>query len=148
MDHRYYMQKTIALAQQAVSDIDNHDVPVAAILVDEAAGILAEAVNSREQEKSILAHAEINVMQKAASIKNSWNLSGTTLYVTLEPCAMCAGAILQSHISRVVFAAYEPKTGALGSRYNLVNSDLEVIGGVMEEAAAAILKDFFLKLRN
>ena len=147
MDDRYYMQKTIDLARKISKDISNTDIPVAAILVDENNQIIAEAVNSREKEQSILAHAEINALEEAAKIKKSWNLSGSSLYVSLEPCAMCAGAILQSHIKKVVFAAYEPKTGAFGSRYNLVTKDLEVKGGLMEMEARKILQDFFQKLR-
>lgn len=147
MDDRYYMQKTISLAKKMSENDLNRDIPVAAILVDENGEIIAESINTREEDQSILAHAEINALELGAKIKKTWNLSSCSLYVSLEPCAMCAGAILQSHIKRVVFAAYEPKTGALGSRYNLITKDLEIRGGFMEEEASELIKDFFQKLR-
>lgn len=148
MDDSYYMQKTINLARKISESTENRDIPIAAMLVNENGKIIAESVNSREKDCSPLAHAEINVIQAAAKIKKSWNLSSYTLYVSLEPCAMCAGAILQCHIKKVVFGAYEPKSGALGSRYNLITQNLEVKGGFMEEEAGKVLKDFFKKIRT
>ena len=129
---------------ELAASVDAEEVPVAALLVNlETGEIIAEGVNSRETEQSVLAHAEINAIKAAAKKLSSWNLSSYALYVSLEPCAMCAGAILQSHISQVVFAAYDSKTGAFGSRYKLQTKNLEVIGGVLEEESIKLLKKFF-----
>jgi tRNA(adenine34) deaminase len=126
------------------SKLDSCEVPVAALIVDISSGeIIATGVNTRETEQSVLAHAEINALKEASKIIGSWNLSGYALYVSLEPCAMCAGAILQSHISQVIFSAYDSKTGAFGSRYNLINKNIKVTGGVLEEVSQLLLKKFF-----
>jgi tRNA(adenine34) deaminase len=128
---------------------DPNEVPVAALIVDISSGeIIAEGLNSRENEQSVLAHAEINALKEASKVIGSWNLSGYALYVSLEPCAMCAGAILQSHISQVIFSAYDSKTGAFGSRYNLINKNIKVIGGVLEEESQALLRKFFEEKRD
>lgn len=138
--HEDYMSQCLKLAASVSPD----EVPVAALLVDISTGeILASGVNSRETEQSVLAHAEINAIREASKKIGSWNLSGYALYASLEPCAMCAGAILQSHISKIVFGAYEPKTGAFGSRYNLVTKNIEVTGGILEEESLELLKKFF-----
>ena len=142
------MKKTISLARIQSNDLQNRDLPVAAILVDDMGNIVAEALNSREKDQSIIAHAEIKALENAAKLRKSWNLSDCRLYVSLEPCAMCAGAILQAHISKVIFAAYEPKSGAFGSRYNLCNNKLEIIGGILEEEASELMTSFFKKLRD
>jgi len=118
------------------------DVPVAAMVVLDDQ-ILATATNEREQRNSILAHAEILALERSAALRGDWNLSGATLYVTLEPCAMCAGAILQSHIARVVFGAYDIKSGALGSRYLINTANLEIVGGVLEQECSQVLTEFF-----
>jgi tRNA(adenine34) deaminase len=123
------------------------EVPVASLVVwnNEIIGL---GTNSREQDKSILGHAEINALQAAVKFKGSWNLSDCTIYVSLEPCAMCAGAILQAHIKTIVFSAYDIKSGALGSRYNLTTSETQVIGGICEDRAVGILRQFFLNKRQ
>lgn len=143
--HSLYMQKVLDLAQELVKE--GQEVPVAALIVkgDE---IISTGVNHREKNKSILGHAEIDAIEKASNATQDWNLSGCSLYVNLEPCAMCAGAILQSHISEVVFSAYDAKSGALGSRYNLVTKNLKVTGGILEEESLALLNEFFKKLRS
>ena len=143
MNHNHYM----AIALELAKTVTPSEVPVAAIIVAHGE-IIAQALNTRESEASILGHAEINAMQTAAKLHQDWNLSGCTLYVTLEPCAMCAGAILQSHISEVVFGAYDAKSGAFGSRYNLVTNYLKVTGGIMEEESIALLVNFFAKMRK
>lgn len=123
-----------------------HEVPVAALVVmnDEIIGL---AVNERESRNSILAHAELLALERAAAKHGDWNLSGATIYVTLEPCAMCAGAIIQSHIAKVVFGAYDAKSGAFGSRYQLATSKLEISGGVLDQECLKLLKDFFAQRR-
>lgn len=143
MNHRHYMTKVLELAKTAA----NNEIPVAAIIVLNGE-IIAQGVNTREAESSILGHAEINAIQAATKSRHDWNLSDCTLYVNLEPCAMCAGAILQSHISEVVFGAYDVKSGALGSRYNLVTNNLIVTGGIMEDESASLLSNFFMKARK
>lgn len=123
------------------------EVPVAAMVVKNGK-ILSEAVNLRETDNSILAHAEILALEKAAKVQGDWNLSNCTLYVTLEPCSMCAGAILQSHIKKVVFSAFDFKAGALGSRFDLRTKNLEVVGGILEDRSKEILEKFFVSLRG
>lgn len=127
--------------------LDASEVPVAAIIVKDNK-IIGQGVNTREKNQSILGHAELNALEEASKSLNSWNLSGATLYVNLEPCAMCAGAIIQAHISEVVFAAYDIKSGALGSRYNISTNNLKITGGILEEESKILLSDFFLSLRE
>ena len=126
---------------------DLGEVPVASLVVWNNQ-IIGLGTNSREKDKSILGHAEINALQSAVKFKGSWNLSDCTIYVSLEPCAMCAGAILQAHIKTIVFSAYDIKSGAFGSRYNLTTSETQVIGGICEDRSVAILKQFFLNKRQ
>lgn len=123
------------------------EVPVAAMLVKDSE-IISFAINQREKNQSILAHAELIALEAAAKTLGDWNLTGCTLYVSLEPCAMCAGAILQSHLSKIVFAAYDLKAGALGSRFNLCTKNLEVIGGLLEFRSQELLRRFFERLRT
>lgn len=118
------------------------EVPVAALIVKDDE-IIAEAVNTRERDSSILGHAEINAIEAAAAQTGSWNLDGATLYVNLEPCSMCAGAILQAHIKKVVWGANDAKSGAFGSRYNLATKKMELISGVMESETLDLLAEFF-----
>jgi len=140
-----YMTHCLELA----SSVASNEVPVAALLVDISTGeIIASGVNTRESEQSVLAHAEINAIKAAAKKIGSWNLSGCALYVSLEPCPMCAGAILQSHISTIVFGAYDAKTGAFGSRYNLTTKNLKVTGGLMEKESLELLQSFFSRRRE
>lgn len=136
------MQRTIELAKT----ITSIEVPVAAIIVKDGK-IIAEGLNTREQDSSILGHAEINAIEEAAAKTGSWNLDGTSIYVNLEPCSMCAGAILQAHIKEVIFGAYDVKSGAFGSRYNLTTKNLVVQGGVMETEAVELLREFFNQIR-
>jgi tRNA(adenine34) deaminase len=142
----YYMKQVINLAKEV--SLDSKDIPVAALIVDENNKIIGKGINTREKESSVIGHAEINAIQEANKLLESWNLSRCRIYVNLEPCAMCAGAILQSHISEVIFAAYDIKSGALGSRYNIITKNLIVKGGIMEIEAQEILGNFFKKLRE
>ncbi len=143
-DHSYYMAKVLELAKELSQA--NIEVPVAALIVKDGK-IISEAVNNRELNKSVLGHAEIQAIQKASTVIGNWNLSGCTLYVNLEPCAMCAGAILQSHIQTVVYAATDAKAGALGSRYNLTTNNLKVIAGIYETESKELLQNFFKQRR-
>ncbi len=134
------MGKVLSAAEELLKE--GVEVPVAAMIVKEGE-VIGEGLNTRESSKSILGHAEINAIEAASKKIGHWNLSDCTIYVSLEPCTMCTGAILQSHISNVVFAAYDAKSGALGSRFNLKTKNLNVVGGILEEEAQPILKKFF-----
>ena len=157
------MRRAINLAKQAAKA---GEVPIGAVLVsplkkmdsealDERTlteGILSEAGNLRESEKSPTAHAEILAIEKAAKKSPSWRLSGATLYVTLEPCLMCAGAILNSRIYRLVYGAQDPKGGAVDSLYSCLsdsrlNHQCQVTQGVLADECGEILRQFFKELR-
>lgn len=128
------------------------EVPVGAIAVDDGGRVLARGRNRKEEKKQALAHAEIEVIAAASLIMGDWRLTGVTLYVTLEPCVMCAGALLQSRISRLVYGCPDPKGGAIDTLYKLaadsrLNHQFAVRSGVMAAAAAGLLSDFFRMLR-
>ena len=130
-----------------------NEVPVGAVLVTGENEILSKAFNLRETTQNPLAHAEIVAIESASKITNSWRLTDTTIYVTLEPCAMCMGAIINSRISRVVFGAKDPKAGALVSNFGIglddtLNHKVEFTGGVLEEECSIMLKEFFESLRD
>jgi tRNA(adenine34) deaminase len=128
------------------------EIPVGAVLVykDE---VLAVGHNRREVSQDPTAHAEMIVIRKAAERLQSWRLTETTLYVTLEPCPMCTGAIVQSRIPRLVFGAWDPKAGACGSIFDIpaerrLNHRVEVLGGILEQESQALLREFFHQLRS
>jgi tRNA(adenine34) deaminase len=152
--HEYYMQMALAQAEAALAD---DEVPVGAIIVrsDSAEGevVVGAAHNQRERLRDPTAHAEIIAITQAAVAMRDWRLSGCTLYVTLEPCAMCAGAILQARIDRVVYGAADPKAGAVDSLYELLrderlNHRVETIGGIFDDRCGAILTQFFVQQRR
>lgn len=129
------------------------EVPVGALIVDKNGKILSKATNLREKEQSTLGHAELVAIHRACKKLNSWRLLGCTLYVTLEPCFMCAGALLQSRIARVVFAAHDPKGGALETLSQLgndprLNHRFDVTSGVLAEECSLLLKTFFREKRR
>lgn len=145
----YFMKEALKEAKKA---FDLGEVPVGCVIVSDGK-IIARAHNLREKKHSILAHAEILAIQKANKALNTWKLDGLTLYVNLEPCAMCAGCILQSRIKRLVYACSEPKFGAAGSVVNLLDNDkfnhqVEITSGVLAENSQKLLKDFFQILRQ
>ncbi|OUJ22769.1 nucleoside deaminase [Corynebacterium kefirresidentii] len=129
------------------------DVPVGAVLFDAAGKELATGVNRREQRADPTAHAEVEAIRQAVRVLgDGWRLSGCELVVTLEPCAMCAGALQAARVSSVVFGAFEPKTGACGSLIDVLRAPTapftpQVRGGVLEEECAALLRNFFDDLR-
>ena len=127
------------------------EVPVGAVIVYNNK-IIARGHNTREQAQSVLGHAEINAIKKASKKIGSWRLEDCDMYITLEPCPMCSGAIIQSRIKNLYFGAYDPKGGAAGSVLNLFenpfNHKVNVSGGIMEEECSRILKDFFKELRQ
>ncbi len=127
------------------------EVPVGAVLVKDGK-IFARAFNLREKKLDPTCHAEVLVIKKACKKLQSWRLEGFTLYVTIEPCPMCAGSILASRVSKVVYGAKDPKGGSLGSSFNLfevpnINHHPEIIGGVLEEQCGSIIKDYFKNKR-
>ena len=128
------------------------EVPIGAVLVQDGQ-VLAQVHNFREVWQDPTAHAEIVAIREAASRLGTWRLTGATLYVTVEPCSMCAGAIIQSRISRLVFGARDPKAGACGSVFNLpeerrLNHKVEVSGGVLERESQELIQTFFRTLRE
>ena len=139
------MQAALSLAKVAST---KGDVPVGAIVVNEAGEILGTGQNLREQSNDPTAHAEIIAIRQAAEKIGSWRLNDLTLVVTLEPCAMCAGAILQSRVKRLVFGAWDEKAGAVGSVMDVIRdpralSKVEVISGIMENECSELLSNFF-----
>ncbi|HVE84896.1 MAG TPA: tRNA adenosine(34) deaminase TadA [Myxococcales bacterium] len=149
MDDRQVMERALKLAREAAS---LGEVPVGAVAVKDGA-VVGEAFNRRETDRDPLAHAELLALGQAARRLGAWRLTGVALYVTLEPCAMCAGALVQARVSRLVFGARDPKAGAVGSLYDLArdarhNHRVEVTAGVMEEECGALLRDFFRALRE
>ena len=143
------MEAAFALAEEAGGE---GETPVGAVIVDQQGRIIGRGRNRRESGDP-LGHAEIYAIAEAARAIGDWRLEGTAMFVTLEPCAMCAGALVNARVERLVFAAYDPKAGFCGSLGNLVqdsrlNHRLEVEGGFMEERARVLLQDFFRQLRQ
>jgi len=138
--------------QEAAMAADKEEIPVGAVVVRRGE-VLARAHNLREETQSPSAHAEMLALEAAAATLGSWRLNDCTLYVTLEPCVMCVGAILQARVARVVFGCLDPKGGAVESLYRLcedsrLNHQPAVTRGVLERECAAILRDFFARLRE
>lgn len=128
------------------------DVPVGAVLVDSGGTVLGAGHNAREATADPTAHAEIVALRAAAASLGNWNLAGTTLAVTVEPCTMCAGAIVAARVARLVFGCWEPKTGAAGSLWDVLRDRrlthrVEVRGGVLADECAALLAEFFVARR-
>jgi tRNA(adenine34) deaminase len=124
------------------------DVPVGAVVIDQAGKVLAAAGNEREIRRDPTAHAELLALREAARRLRSWRLTGLTLVVTLEPCTMCAGALVLARVAQLVFGAFDPKAGAVSSLFDVVrdprlNHRVDVRGGVLEAECRALLKDFF-----
>ena len=147
-DDIYFMKQALKRAKIAEK---YGEVPIGAVIVKDGK-IIASGRNMRELKRNALHHAEIVAIDRACKKLNAWRLIGCTLYVTMEPCPMCAGAIVNSRIERVVFGCYDKKAGAMGSVFDIseypLNHKYEISGGVLEEECAKILSDFFLKLRQ
>ncbi|OOR99404.1 tRNA adenosine(34) deaminase TadA [Canicola haemoglobinophilus] len=144
------MRHALSLAERAET---LGEIPVGAVLVDKLGNILAEGCNLSIIHNDPTAHAEIIALRQAGQKRQNYRLLDTTLYVTLEPCTMCAGAILHSRIGRLVFGAYDYKTGAVGSRFHFfndykMNHVLEITGGVLQEECSQKLSSFFQKRRD
>ena len=146
LDDTELMRRALARASDALA---TGDVPVAALVVDPSGVIVASATNTKERDHDPTAHAEIIALRLAGHALDNTNLSDHTRVVTLEPCVMCAGAITQARISRLVFGAWDAKAGAAGSKHDLVRDRSlphrvqEVVGGVLEEECGELLTDFF-----
>ena len=150
MDYEKAMR--IALERAKFGEVASGDVPVGAVMLNKDGVIISMGNNQRELLKDPLAHAEIVAIKSAARSIGAWRLEECTLVVTLEPCAMCAGAIMQARIPHVVFGAWDEKAGASGSMWDLLRDPrsihkVEVITGVLEAECAGLLKDFFSRQR-
>lgn len=149
MEDLKYMKQAIKQAERALA---KDEVPIGCVIVKDDK-IIARGYNLRQRKQQSIAHAEIMAIQKACRKVGSWRLEGCTLYVTLEPCPMCAGAILQSRIERVVYGAKDPKGGCIESCMKMYETEgfnhyPEVQGGVLEEMCAGMLSDFFRQKRQ
>jgi tRNA(adenine34) deaminase len=144
------MREALALA---VSAADSDDVPVGAVVVDATGVVIGRGRNVREADGDPTGHAEIVAIREAAADRGEWRLEGCTLVVTLEPCTMCAGAIVAARLQRLVFGAFDPKAGAVGSLWDVVrdrrlNHRPEVVSGVLADESAVLLREFFDQHRN
>lgn len=144
------MGEALALARAA---LDSDDVPVGAVVVDDGGVVIGRGHNTRERDADPAGHAELVALRAAAGARGQWRLDGCTLVVTLEPCTMCAGALVQARVSRLVFGAYDPKAGAVGSLWDVVrdrrlNHRPAVVAGVRAAEASVLLQDFFAGHRD
>jgi len=149
-EHETLVRRALVLARDALR---TGDVPVGAVVVDAQGRELAAACNAREALGDPTAHAELVALRAAAAVRGQWRLDGCTLAVTVEPCTMCAGAIGLARVARVVFGAWEPKTGAAGSLWDVLRDRRlthrpEVVGGVLDVECAALLQTFFADRRG
>jgi tRNA(adenine34) deaminase len=145
VDYKQLMQQAIEVAKSG-SNFD--DVPVGALIVNEQGEVLATGQNLREKDGDPIAHAEIVAIKNAGKKLGNWRLDDLTIVVTLEPCVMCAGAIAQSRIKRLVFGAYDEKAGAVGSIWDVIRdpralNKVEVVSGVLQEECSMLLTEFF-----
>ena len=148
-DQERFMKEAIRQAKKARA---LEEVPIGCVIVCDGQ-IIARGYNHRNTDKNTLSHAELNAIKKASKKLGDWRLEGCTMYVTLEPCQMCAGALMQSRIDRVVIGSMNPKAGCAGSVLNLLEMDgfnhkVEVIRGVLQEECSSMLSDFFKELRE
>ena len=147
-----WRESMLAALAEARAALATDDVPIGAVVVDEAGRVVGAGRNVREAEADPTGHAEIVALRAAARTRGEWRLDGCTLVVTLEPCTMCAGAAVLSRVDRVVFGAWDPKAGAVGSLWDVVrdrrlNHRPEVVAGVLAEESAALLEEFFAAQR-
>jgi tRNA(adenine34) deaminase len=144
------MQQAISLAKEAAT---KGDVPIGALVVDDSGHVIGQGANLREQDNDPTAHAEIVAIRNAAKKIGNYRLDDLTMVVTLEPCGMCAGAIAQSRIKRLIFGAFDEKAGAVGSIWDLLRDtraiyNPEVIGGILDAESSLILRNFFKNYRS
>ena len=148
MTHEEYMNEALALAREAAA---HGEVPVGCVIVRDGA-VIGRGRNRREEKQAVSSHAEMEAMAQANALLGTWRLEGCDLYVTLEPCPMCAGAILNARIRRVFYGARDRAMGACGGVLNLFMEDFPtrpaLVGGVLEEECGAVLTEFFRRLRK
>jgi len=148
-DQEYYMSIALQLAKEAGAD---GEAPVGCVVVDTYGAVIGRGRNRREKAKSALAHAEIEAIEDACNTLGDWRLSGCSLYVTLEPCPMCAGAVLMSRLDKLYYGAKDELTGSCGSVINLFmeqyGQSTQVVGGISAEESGELLSEFFKKLRD
>jgi len=150
-DDEHWMHRTLALAERA--QLEDNEIPVGALVIDADGRLIGEGWNRNIAESDPSAHAEIVAMRRAGQARGNHRLVGCTLYVSLEPCAMCAMAMVHARLARVVFGALDPKTGAAGSVFDLLadarhNHRIDVLGGVLGEQAGAMLSSYFRNKRG
>ena len=148
MEHEKYMRRALELAAEAAAA---GEVPVGCVIADGTGQILAEGRNRREETRSVTGHAELEALERACRLRGDWRLEDCTLYVTLEPCPMCAGAMINARLGRLVYGAREPLSGSAVSVLNLFEErypgHTAILGGVLAEESAALLRDFFEEKR-
>ena len=148
-DQEYYMSIALQLAQEAGAD---GEAPVGCVVVDSFGAVIGRGRNRREKTNSALAHAELEAIEDACSTLGDWRLSGCSLYVTLEPCPMCAGAIIMSRIDKLFYGARDDVTGSCGSVINLFmekyGQSTQVVGGILADESSEVLSEFFKRLRG
>ena len=148
-NHEHYMQIALELAREAR---DDGEAPIGCAIVDAGGAVIGRGRNRREKDKNATAHAELIAINDACKRLGDWRLTGCSMYVTLEPCPMCAGAVIMSRIEKVFFGAREPKTGSCGSVSNLFIEPyghiVGVTGGILADDCSALLSEFFSKLRE
>lgn len=148
MDHELYMRRALDLAAQAA---EAGEVPVGCVIVDAQGNIIAEGRNRREENRSVTGHAEMEALEAACRARGDWRMEDCTLFVTLEPCPMCAGAMINARLGTLVYGAREPQFGSAASVLNLFEeaypSRTAIYGGVLAEESAALMKAFFAKKR-
>ena len=145
-----FMEQAIKIAKSAALE---NEVPVGSIIVNEDGKILGQGFNKRESSNNPLSHAEINAINDAVKNLKNWRAEDLTIFVTLEPCVMCAGAILQARFKRLVFGAWDQKAGAVGSVWDLIRDprslhQVEVVAGIKESECSELLQDFFKQFRD
>ena len=149
MDMEKYMGEALALAAEAAAE---GEIPVGCVVVDKYGSIIGRGRNRREERRSVTGHAEIEALEAAAAARKDWRMDDCTLFVNLEPCPMCAGAMIMSRLGTLVYGAREEHTGSAASILNLFEERFPghtaIYGGVMAEESTALLKDFFEKMRR
>lgn len=138
---------------EAAAALEHGDVPIGAVVLDTEGRVIARAHNERERHGDPTAHAEVVALRRAAEVVGEWRLQGCTLVVTLEPCTMCAGALVLARVDRLVFGAFDEKAGAVSSLFDVVrdprlNHRVEVVSGVLADESASLLRDFFAGHRH
>ena len=149
MDHEHYMRRALELARDAALD---GEAPIGCVIVDAEGAVIGSGRNRREKEKNAISHAEIEAIADACKALGDWRLSGCSLYVTLEPCPMCAGAAIMSRIGKLFYGARDELTGSCGSVINLFmepyGHSTQILGGILADECSALISDFFRGLRT